>query len=93
MDELAARNVALFLDGDRLRFRAPAGAITAELRAAIQASRDAVIAHLQMRPASAPQCVSCDARDWIDEPSANGRIRTHCRRCGRFIGYRPVTPF
>lgn len=28
--------------------------------------------------------------NWIDEPPYNGRIRTHCKICGGFVGYRPV---
>ncbi len=28
--------------------------------------------------------------DWIDSPPQGGTIVTHCRRCGAFIGRRPV---
>lgn len=29
-----------------------------------------------------------DERNWRDEPAKNGRIRTMCKHCGTFIGYR-----
>ncbi|CCD97013.1 putative Non-ribosomal peptide synthetase [Bradyrhizobium sp. ORS 375] len=44
---LRSRGIALFMDGDQLRFRAPPGALTPELREAIGADRAAIIAHLR----------------------------------------------
>jgi len=31
-----------------------------------------------------------ESQNWVDEPASGGRIRTHCRLCRAFIGYRPV---
>ncbi|WP_244422001.1 non-ribosomal peptide synthetase [Bradyrhizobium sp. ORS 285] len=45
--KLQSRGIVLFLDGEQLRFHAPAAALTAELRQAIAARRDDIIAHLR----------------------------------------------
>lgn len=85
---LGGRNIVLYLEGESLRFRAPAGALTEELRFEISAHRQAILRSLQ--PSPNERCRRCDMRDWVDEPPQDGRIRTHCGRCGRFIGYRPA---
>ncbi|RIK81906.1 MAG: hypothetical protein DCC68_07575 [Planctomycetota bacterium] len=93
MAEIGRRGIELYLDGERLRFRAPAGALGSELRAAVGEQRAAIIGRLQQPrevSASTTKCMRCDHRDWVDEPPAGGQIRTHCGKCGRFIGYRPV---
>jgi hypothetical protein len=94
MNELSRRGVVLYLDGDRLRFRAPVGALVTELRAAIAEQRLAIIDRLRPTPAAAgshnAKCARCDHRNWVDAPPVAGQIRTTCGKCGRFIGYRPV---
>jgi hypothetical protein len=91
---LADRAVELYLDGDRLRFRAPTGALTSELRDEIAAHRPVIVDQLcKTRTATAVgRCVNCDRRNWRDEPPKDGRIRTTCGKCGRFIGYRLADP-
>jgi hypothetical protein len=88
---LADRDVELYLDDDRLRFRAREGALTSELRTAIGVHREEIIERVRgqgaLTIASGP-CVKCDNRDWRDSPAQDGRIRTTCKKCGRFIGYR-----
>ena len=91
-DRLAERAVHLSLEGDRLCFRAPKGALSADLRHAIVDHREAVIARLQRRASlgtATGHCSVCDRRNWVDESPKDGRIRTVCGVCGRFIGYRP----
>ena len=90
---LSSRGVTLFLDGDALRFRAPQGALTTDLKQHIADLRDEIVSRLRNRGIPCPNArdatCRCDTNEWGDEPPQDGRIRTHCGRCGRFIGYRP----
>lgn len=90
VSRLRNENVELWLDGDRLRFRAPEGALTAAWREAIAARRGEIIAALRSPTGRSQRCESCLPANWIDGPPSSGRIRTTCRICGRFIGYRPA---
>jgi hypothetical protein len=92
---LADRAVELYLDGDHLRFRAPEGALTPKLRGDIADHREAIIEQLRMAATTAignRHCGNCDWRTWRDGLPKDGRIRTTCGKCGRFVGYRPVNP-
>jgi hypothetical protein len=82
--DLAQKQILIYMDGDRLRYRAPQGALSAEMRAAIGAHRAAIVEHLREK------CVVCDRQNWVDEPAKQGKIRTVCGKCGRFVGYRPA---
>ena len=93
--DLARRNITLSVDGGRLRYRAPVGVLTPQMRKAIAARRDAIFELLRRKdqePAVSwgGKCRLCDRRSWIDQPPIGGKIRTICGKCGRFIGYRPV---
>ena len=91
---LSTRGVTLILVGDGLRFRAPKGALTADLKQHIADHHGEIIDRLRNREAQhagAPNAkYHCNMDEWVDEPPKVGRIRTHCGRCGRFIGNRPV---
>lgn len=90
---LGSRGIELFLEGDRLCFRAPKGTLTAELKQHIAVRRGEILGRLRNREAPRPNMrdatCRCNTNEWGDEPPKDGRVRTHCGRCGRFIGYRP----
>jgi hypothetical protein len=94
--DLAHNQVVVYMDGDRLRYRAPEGALTADMRMAIGEHRTAIVNHLQgdlpLISSYSGNCINCDRQNWVDEPAQNGRIRTVCSRCGHFVGYRPENP-
>jgi len=92
---LADRSVELYVDDNRLCYRAPEGALTAEIRGHIAAHRLTIIERLRTTTTAAArprQCGNCDRQNWVDGPAEDGRVRTACGKCGRFIGYRPIGP-
>jgi hypothetical protein len=64
--------VVLWLDGDALRFRAPAGALDGELRQRLGAARGAVVAMLRAGSCAPPSigAWSPDLRDAFEERAA-----------------------
>jgi hypothetical protein len=87
---LNALGVHLYLDGEQLRYRAPAGAMTEELKQSIQDHRAALTARLRAEIRAKLKCLHNDPENFVDSPPQAGRIRTTCRVCGAFIGYRPA---
>lgn len=93
LSDVAAAGVTLYLDGDQLRFRARPGALTTDLRTDIARFRGEIVQKLRPpvdRAGTTARCSYCDPKAWIDEPPHEGRIRTTCGKCGKFIGYRPL---
>ena len=94
--DLTQNQIQVYLDEDQLRYRAPEGALTVDMRVAIGEHRMAIIERLRGNAPAKPPCLgkcsTCGPKNWIDEPPKDGRIRTVCGRCGHFIVYRPENP-
>lgn len=58
IDDLEGRGVRLFLEGGRLRFRAPGGVMTDAMKARIAERRDGIIAALKERRKTGPEVVA-----------------------------------
>jgi hypothetical protein len=90
---LAAHGIDLHLEGGVLRYRAPTGVLTADLKEQIVKRRSEIISHLgrptELGAESLGSACRCEVASWVDGPPQDGRIRTHCGNCGKFIGYRP----
>ena len=89
---LANRQITLTLEGGRLKYRAPAGALTPDLREAISRHRQTIIARFTApkngKTNGKTTCIHVFPEKWLDHPPENGKVRTTCRLCGRFLGYR-----
>ncbi len=92
-ETLSTRGITLFLEGGALRFRAPKGALTADLKQHVADHRGEIIDRLRNREAQRAGTPNakcrCESNEWVDEPPKDGQVRTHCGGCGRFIGNRP----
>jgi len=64
--ELARRGVDMWAEGERLRYRAPRGALAPELLEALRAHKAALVGLLRDAPRDA--CYACGHRDWWRRP-------------------------
>jgi hypothetical protein len=80
MQRLRANGVRLWLDGDRLRYSAPRGMITRELREAVAANRAEIIRQLQDEP----------SRSLVPELLASFDAIEHCfnGNCGAMVAFK-----
>ena len=68
---LARSRITVFLEGDRLRYHAPEGALTMEFRRVIAAHRTEIIDRLRGNQGSINgfrSCTTCDRQNWVDDP-------------------------
>jgi len=80
IERLTSNGVRLWLDGDRLRYSAPRGAITREMREAVAANRAGIIRQLQNEPSGI----------LISEPLASFDAIEHCfnGNCGSIVAFK-----
>lgn len=79
--------------GDRVRLR-PASGLSKELVGELKKHKEGLLEAIRIESSEgevAASCSMCGRRHWIDEPPKDGRIRTICGKCNRFIGYRPIS--
>jgi predicted RNA-binding Zn-ribbon protein involved in translation (DUF1610 family) len=56
IDQFALRGIRLWAEGDGLKYEAPAGALTPDLREMVASCRGELIALLRQVPAACPKC-------------------------------------
>ena len=87
---LTRQGVVLTADGDNLGIDAPDDVLTPELIERLKWHKFDILDRLR-------RTMPCHSMhfmpvNWRDESPRAGRIRTVCRVCGKFIGYRPIEP-
>src|SRR5438046_1928804 len=73
LDDLSSRGVELWVEDDKLRFRAPLGSVTTDIRDFVSAQRSEIVAHLRAISGGASRDAARDgstARDGSLEPIA-----------------------
>lgn len=89
IEDLGRRGVGITAAGRNLHYRAPKGAMTAELRAALVANKAALLDLLTADrpdpeslgpPPIAERCFACDSTDFWERPAENGGGRV-CSVC------------
>lgn len=76
----------------RIRLTAQVGDVPPDAVALARDNKPALIGYLCSVVHEAPNCRShIDTTNYVDTPTPDrlGWVRTTCRVCGRFIGYRP----
>lgn len=68
--DLQMRGILLRVDGDKLHFRAPKGALTPELRGAIEECKAEIVSILK-GPSAQSSTDSCSLEDWRNMPLAD----------------------
>lgn len=90
VEDLRMSHVELYIADGQLRYRAPEGTLTTDMREYIHEHRDAIWQYLCPAPRElTTEGCRCFRSDWVDQPPENGSIRTICSVCGKFIGFRP----
>src|SRR2546423_6286723 len=92
IERLTTSGIQLWLDGDRLRYSAPRGALTRELREAVAANRAEIIRQMRDGPAGIviPEPLATfNAVEKCFNGGCPGLLefkqgRAYCRRCGVF---------
>ena len=84
---LGKLGIAATVNGDKLLLDGPNDALTDELIEAVRRHKPEIIRALAdcRHPHHEPS-------HWLDHEPVDHRIRTTCRWCGRFIGYRNAEP-